>query len=88
MRGVDAADPGTSGGSFDFDSGPVFRMVISLGSNGMQGQNVIPGGQSGLGDSEFYADQAMMWLSGEALPLYMEANDVAGSATGRETFTP
>ena len=88
QRGIDAADPGTSGVNFDFDSGPVFRMVISVGPQGPHGQNVIPGGQSGLGDSEFYADQAMMWLAGEAMPLYTEVADVAAHATGRETFTP
>jgi acyl-homoserine lactone acylase PvdQ len=85
---VDAGDPGLGGTNFDYDSGPVFRMVISLGPDGMEGQNVLPGGQSGLEDDPTYDDQAKLWLGNEALPMWFEVDEVVAAATGRETLSP
>src|SRR5690606_11800425 len=50
---VDAGNFGFSGTSFDYGYGPTFRMVIALGPDGVEGRNVLPGGQSGLNDSPF-----------------------------------
>lgn len=85
---VDAANPGLSGTSFSYGSGPVMRMVISLNGDVLAGQNIIPGGQSGLVDSPFFADQARLWLANEALPLRFAPADVAAGALGRETYLP
>lgn len=86
--GIDAGDPGLGGTRFDYDSGPVFRMAISLGPDGMAGQNVLPGGQSGLVDDPYYDDQAKLWLGNEAIPMWFEVDEVIAAATGRETLTP
>ena len=86
--GVDAANPGFSGVRFTHGSGPVMRMVIALNRGEVSGQNVIPGGQSGLTDSEHFADQAALWLGNEALPLRFHVEDVAAGASGRAVFFP
>jgi hypothetical protein len=84
---VDAGNSGTNGESFDFGSGSVWRLVVALGGSGFEAYNVIPGGQSGIVDSPYFADQAKLWLGNEYLPIYLDPADIAGSALGRETFT-
>jgi len=66
---VDAGNSGLSGHDFNYGSGPNFRMVFALGPDGVEGQNVIPGGESGLTDSDHFADQAKLWLGNETLPV-------------------
>jgi acyl-homoserine lactone acylase PvdQ len=85
---VDAANPGMSGERFTHGSGPVFRMVIRLGPDGVSGVNVLPGGQSGLTDSEHFDDQARLWLANETLPLRFTPEEVVAGASGRETLLP
>lgn len=85
---VDAANPGFSGTSFTYGSGPVFRMAIALGPDGPEGHNVIPGGSSGLVDSPYFADQAALWLGNDTLPMLWGVDQVAASALGRETYLP
>jgi penicillin amidase len=85
---VDAANPGFSGTSFGYGSGPVFRMVIALSEDSVQGVNVIPGGQSALTDSENFSDQAELWLANETTPIWFTVDEVIENALGRETFTP
>lgn len=80
---VDAANFGWST-DFTYSSGPVFRMVIALGPDGVSGQNVLPGGQSGLTDSPYFADQAALWLGNETLPVLFAVEDVVAAALGRE----
>lgn len=84
--GVDAANPGW-GTDFTHSSGPVFRMVIELGPEGLvSGRNVLPGGQSALIDSEYFADQAALWLANDTVPMWLDADDVASHAHARERF--
>jgi penicillin amidase len=85
---VNAGNPGLGGTHFTHGNGPVMRMVIELKDGHVRGQNIIPGGQSGLADSPFFADQVRLWLAQEALPLRFHPEDVAAGATGRETFKP
>lgn len=85
---VDAANPGFSGTNFTYGSGPVFRMVVALDGDGVSGLNILPGGQAALTDSEFFADQAALWLANEAFPLRFAAEDVVAGAIGRERFLP
>jgi penicillin amidase len=85
---IDAANPGLSGTNFTYGSGPVMRMVIALKDDDVWGQNIIPGGQSGLIDSEHYADQVALWLANQALPLRFHLEDVVQGATGREVLVP
>jgi penicillin G amidase len=85
---VDAGNPGFSGTDFQYGSGPVMRMVIALNQGEVSGQNIIPGGQSGLTDSEHFSDQAALWLANETVPLRFHPSDVAQGAIGREVFGP
>ncbi|MGB0589464.1 MAG: penicillin acylase family protein [Myxococcota bacterium] len=85
---VDACNPGFSGTNFQFGSGPVMRMVIALKPGEVSGQNIIPGGQSGLTDSDHFSDQAALWLANQTVPLRFHPADVAEGAIGREVFGP
>lgn len=85
---VDAANPGMSGERFTHGSGPVFRMVIALGPDGVEGRNVLPGGQSGLTRSEHFADQVQLWLANETLPMRFTVDEVVDGGVGREVLSP
>jgi penicillin amidase len=85
---VDAGNPGTSGVRFGYTSGPVFRLVVSLGPDGPRGVNVLPGGNSGLNDSPNFDDQARLWLGNETLPLRFSLDEVLEGAVAREGFSP
>ena len=86
--GVDAANPGWSGTSFSYGSGPVFRMVVELRPDGVSGLNILPGGQSAILESPYFDDQAALWLGNQAHPLRFSPEDVAAGATGRERYVP
>lgn len=85
---VDAANPGFSGTRFTHGNGPVMRMVIALDAEGVEGVNIVPGGQSGLTDSPHFADQARLWLANETVPIRFSPEQVAEGATGREVLAP
>lgn len=85
---VDVAGPGFTGTEFSFGYGPQMRMVIALKDGQVWGQNIIPGGQSGLVNSPFFYDQAAKWLANETLPLRFHTADVVAGATGREVLRP
>lgn len=85
---VDAAHPGARATQFEYRHGPVFRMVVKLTPDHVSGTAVLPGGQSGLSNSDHFADQAALWLGNQTLPLRFHVSDVVAGATGREVFTP
>lgn len=85
---VDAGNPGFAADEWMYSSGPVFRMVIALGPDGAEGVNVLPGGESGLTDSPYYADMAALWLANDTWPMRTSVEQVIAAAAGRETFTP
>jgi len=87
-RCIDAGNNGLSGRSFRHGSGPVMRMVFALGQGDIEGVNVIPGGQSGILDSEHYDDQLELWLANEALPVPITVDEVVAAAVTRVTFHP
>ncbi len=87
-KAVDAANFSGSGEDFTYGSGPVFRMVIRLGPDGVSGVNVLPGGQSGITTSDHFADQAELWLGNEALPLWFAPADVVAHGESREVYMP
>lgn len=86
--GVDAANPGFSGTVFSHGNGPVMRMVIALGPQGVRGRNVVPGGQSAQPDSPHFADQAALWLANDALPLRFTVDEVLAAGPRRERYVP
>jgi len=85
---VDAGNPGLNGERFTYGSGPMMRMVVSLKDGAVDGYNVIPGGQSGLTDSDYFADQAALWLGNKTNPLRFHVEDVVDGAVGREIYVP
>lgn len=85
---VDAANPGFNGRRFSHGSGPVMRMVVSLKGEEVTGRNIIPGGQSAIIQSEFFADQTRLWLANETLPMRFSPKDVAAGAVSREVYKP
>jgi penicillin amidase len=87
-RGVDAANNGLSGRTFRYGSGPVMRMVFALGSDGIEGVNIFPGGQSGLIESPYAYDQAALWLGNETRPVPTTPEDVAAAGLWRVGFEP
>ncbi|MBR59052.1 MAG: hypothetical protein CMH54_13670 [Myxococcales bacterium] len=85
---VDAANPGLSSTDSSHGNGPVMRMVIALNEGNVSGHNIVPGGQSGLTDSDHFADQLELWLANDTIPMRFHVGDVAEGATGREVYTP
>ena len=85
---VDAANTGFNRGAFSYGSGPVFRMVFALGPDGVEGYNVLPGGQSALTDSPYFADQAALWLGNTAIKLRFAVDEVVAGAIGHELLRP
>ena len=85
---VDAAAPSFAvDADYTYGSGPVMRMVIELNNGRVRGQNILPGGNSGLPSSPFFDDQARLWVANETLPLHYELSDVVTHATGRDRFS-
>jgi penicillin amidase len=86
--GVDAANPGLTRREYTYSDGPVMRMVIHLDDGEVRGQNILPGGQSGLiGDPHFY-DQAALWLGNRTIPLRYTAEEAVDGASSRELLVP
>lgn len=85
--GVDAANPGLMRRPFTYSHGPVMRMIIELDDGEVRGQNILPGGQSGLIGDEHFADQAARWLANETIPLRYFAEEAVEGATSAELFT-
>jgi len=86
---VDAANPSfTIGTDYTYGYGPNMRMVVRLHAGEVEGQNILPGGQSGRSASPHFADQAPLWLGNTAIPLRYTVADVVAGAVSRETFHP
>ena len=99
-RGGDAFVVDAAGGinADEYGSGPVFRMVWALGKKDgkpwVDGENVLPGGQSGLtslpdgSKNPQFSDQAKLWLANKAIPMRYAPDAVVAGATGRELLKP
>jgi penicillin amidase len=79
---VDASTAGWNRGDWSYDSGPVQRLIVRMENGRVQGEVVLPGGQSGFSGTAHWADQARKWLANERHPIHFENDDVA--AHGRE----
>ena len=64
------------------------RMVVALKGEEVTGRNIIPGGQSAIIESEYFADQTKLWLANETLPMRFAPKDVAAGAIAREVYKP
>ncbi|RLB50826.1 MAG: hypothetical protein DRJ42_18090 [Deltaproteobacteria bacterium] len=85
---IDSANPGFNLRDWTHGSGAVSRMVITLGADGVTGENIIPGGQSGLPASPYFDDQTVKWLANETTPMRMTPDEVVAGAIGLERFAP
>jgi penicillin G amidase len=82
---IDAGNTGFDN-SWSYGSGPTFRMVVDLDQDHPTGINILPGGQSGITDSEHFSDQSELWLGNQTVPMHITVEDVIANAVGRETF--
>jgi len=86
---VDVGQQGFRRVRHDYKAGPVKRLVIALRPDGrVDGQNIIPGGQSGLTESPHFSDQVRRWLGNEAAPLRFHLDEIVEGAVGREVYRP
>ncbi len=72
---------------FTFGSGPARRFVGEMGTP-IKAWQVIPGGQSGVLGSPFYASQLGRWLTNQYVVLAVSANTAASQVTSEIRFTP
>ena len=83
------AGPSADTWDFAYSHGPVMRMVIALGpGDAFAGRNILPGGQSGLNDSEHFTDQVKVWLGNKSWDMDFTPAAVAAGAIGREHYVP
>jgi penicillin amidase len=73
---------------FMFGSGPARRFIGSMTPDGPDGEEVIPGGRSGVFLSPHYADQLPLWLTNEYHPLTMGADAADRTEAGSFRFLP
>jgi penicillin amidase len=78
-----------SANDFMFGRGPVRRYVGGPAPGpGITGQSSLPGGESGVLGSPFYADLLSEWLTNEAHPHLTIRGQVVREATVRQVFAP
>lgn len=85
---IDACNPGFDFGDWTCGSGPVFRMVVALGADGVRAETILPQGQSGTPRDRHFDDQVRLWLGNETIPMLLGPDEVAAAADGLERFVP
>ncbi|MFO0685484.1 MAG: penicillin acylase family protein [Sandaracinus sp.] len=86
---VDAANASFAiGTDYTYGYGPNMRMVVRLHDGVVEGQNILPGGQSARTASPHFDDQAAYWLGNRTIPLRYTVEEVVAGAEGRESFHP
>jgi penicillin amidase len=73
---------------FMFGAGPARRFVGVLDPAGVQGHEILPGGQSGVVISPFYSSQLGRWLTNGYHPMLFTPEDVLGDVVSAEQFVP
>lgn len=73
---------------FMFGSGPARRFVGEMKADGPDAEEVIPGGQSGLPNSPFRADQLLLWLTNRYHPWPYRPADVVDATRTVEVLEP
>jgi penicillin amidase len=88
---VDAASHdarAASANAFMFGSGPVRRTVAEGRPGGIREVTSLPGGESGVLGSPFYANLLPGWLTNEAFPLSLSERDALRGAASIEVLAP
>lgn len=73
---------------FMFGSGPARRFVGVLDPDGIDGYQIIPGGQSGDPTSPHYASQLARWLTNHYHDVRLAPGEVFAAAVDVEDFAP
>ncbi|MCP4654473.1 MAG: penicillin acylase family protein [bacterium] len=73
---------------FMFGAGPVRRFVGVLDPAGIEADQILPGGQSGVVVSPHYASQLGRWLTNNYHPVRLLAGDVMADAVVQQPFDP
>jgi penicillin amidase len=73
---------------FMFDTGPNRRFVGEMTRDGVNGYNVIPGGQNGIFLHPNYSSQLPLWLTNNYHPFPLGEDDGRDSAFMTHTFSP
>lgn len=73
---------------FMFGSGPSRRFVGEMTSAGVNAFQIIPGGQSGIIGSPFYANMLGRWLTNRYHPMLLTPAAVAADRLSEELFVP
>jgi penicillin amidase len=71
-----------------FGGGPARRFVGEMNPAGINAFEIIPGGQSGLLGSPFYANMLGRWLTNGYHPLLLTEEQVNADQRSEETFVP
>ncbi len=73
---------------FMFGGGPARRFIGELGPDGPVGEEIIPGGRSGVFLSPHYADQLPWWLTNQYHPLTLGQDAADSTEVARFQFLP
>lgn len=73
---------------FMFGSGPSRRFIGVLDPAGIEAQEILPGGQSGVLVSPFYTNQLERWLNNEYHPLIIDSGEARGAEMDRLDLQP
>jgi penicillin G amidase len=73
---------------FMFGSGPNRRFVGELDPAGIDAEQVIPGGQSGVLGSPHYASQLGRWLTNHYHPMWINPRDVGPNGVSIDVLLP
>jgi penicillin amidase len=71
-----------------FGSGPARRFIAEAGRKGIQAQQIIPGGQSGVPGSAFFGSMLGAWLTNDFHDALFSSDDVIKNRHSREEFAP
>jgi penicillin G amidase len=67
--GGDPFVPDAADGGLTSNTGPSWRMIVTLSAAGVSAMGVYPGGQSEGPASPWYTDQVELWWDGQYLPV-------------------
>ena len=71
-----------------FQDGAARRFVGELTPGGVRGFQIIPGGQSGVPGSPYYANMLGRWLTNRYHPMLLITSEVEANAAVEERFEP
>jgi len=86
--GGDPFTPDAADGGLTANTGPSWRMIVTLSAAGVSAEGIYPGGQSENPASPWYDDQIPLWWDGRYLPLPVSGQLVAQAGSLTWTLDP